>query len=130
MTADSRVSGEIDTSVDSDGLIVLNVRYSPQLMFQAEAFQLLSSELVNEYNKMIAQDPKSTSSVVVINASAAGSPLDKALFELYKEVEARSGQIIVVGYPADYTVGLNALGLPTLPGFSLANSRDEALSRL
>ena len=74
---------------------------------------------------------KTNSCVVKIDSEVAGSPVVRALFELWREVvEKRGGQVICVGYPEDYLYSLTSLGLPALNGFSLASTEEEAVERL
>jgi len=99
-------------------------------MLQRGAARQLFDELVGEYNDLLEKGAKTRSPVVIIEASTAGSPLVRALFDLYKTVEAGGGQVIVVGYPSQYIASLTALGLTALPGFFTTNSKQDALTRL
>lgn len=120
------------TATSDRGVVVLQVSYGPELMLAQSASTVLSEELVNTYKQEANQSTAlvTQSCVVVIEAETAGSPLVRALFELYRTVYAGGGQVICVHFPSDYIDSLTTLGLTTLPGFSLAGSKEEAISRL
>ncbi len=119
-------------STIEDKVVILVVRYGPELMLSLTAHETLSAKLVKAYEEESAKDAsvKTNSCIVMIEAETAGSPIVRALFELYKTVYAGSGQVICVGYPQDYIDSLTTLGLTGLAGFSLANTKQEALGRL
>ena len=68
--------------------------------------------------------------VVVIKASTAGSPLIRALLELYKTVTANGGQLRLVDYPLEFRHSLSTLGFRTLPGFAHSATIDKAVEEL
>jgi hypothetical protein len=64
---------------------------------------------------------------VSIKAKTAGSPLVRAIFELYKVVSAEAATLFCASYPENYMESLTTLGLPALPGFKLTKTLEEAL---
>ncbi len=110
---------------------LIEIDYSPAQMFQPKTSALLSEKLVNEYRTLREahdeEEPKFC--ILWIKATTAGSPLVRAIFELYKVLHADSATLICACYPVAYMESLTSLGLPTLPGFILATSVEEALSR-
>ena len=120
------------TTALEQGVVVLTVSYGPELMLTNTASKKLSEELVGAYQKETGKNGSANtgSCVVIIEAQTAGSPLVRALFELYKTVSADGGQVICIGFPSDYIDSLTTLGLTALPGFTLAGKKEEALSKL
>ena len=115
-----------------DGVVVLSLDYGRELLLREDAPKRLSEELLRRYKELQENEKPATSSAVVeIKAKDAGSPVVRALFELWKEVVGnRGGQVVCVSYPQDYIDSLTTLGLPALPGFSLAATVSDALRRL
>ena len=70
------------------------------------------------------------SCVIVLNAKAAGSPLLKALYNLYQHVFQQGGQVKVVGFPPDFIALLNSTGLTSFRGFSLVYDVPTALRQI
>lgn len=101
MASKALVAGEIDTTQETEGIMVLTVTFGPELMLARGTSQRLGSELVDQYNALSENSSKTRSCVIDIQATTGGSPLDRALFDLYRIVEAEGGQVIVSGYPAD-----------------------------
>ena len=125
MQGELEVIGEVE-----QGVIILTIRYGPELVFARGAVENMRDSLVDRYSQML-QDPDlkdERSCVVVIDADTAGSPLVRALFELYKVVTRANGKLVVGCYPEHYIESLSALLLPALGGFSLAASRTDALN--
>ena len=120
-----QVTGRIE-----QGVIVLTVNYVAGLMFQDNAYSLLSQRLVQEYDTRLKDNPRTRSCVIVIRATTAGSPMVSALFELWEKVTNLGGQVICVGYPTAYIDSLTTVGLLDLHGFSQAGSEREAVSHL
>jgi len=125
MTDQLTVNAELE-----EGAVVLTVDYGPEQMFQQEGSKALSEEFLKKYNEATQSDGSSRSSIVVVEADTAGSPLLKALFDLYKKVTAERKQLICVGYPRAYIRSLTTLGLLSLSGFKLAESKKAALEIL
>ena len=126
--ADSlQVTGEV-----KNGVVVLSLDYGRELLLREDAPARLSEELTRRYQELLDRHkPRTVSAVVEIKAKDAGSPVVRALFELWKKVVGgQSGQVVCVNYPQDYIDSLTALGLPALPGFSLAATVDDALRRV
>ena len=125
----------IEVQVDKDilkekGVILLTISYDEELLFQADTSGLLSSKLIEEYQKNLKASTNN-SCIVKIDSEVAGSPIVRALFGLWKEVVKTTGnQVICVGYPEDYLYSLTSLGLPTQKGFSLASTEKEAVEKL
>lgn len=112
---------------------VLTVDYGADQMFLPQSSQTLSEKLLALYRQEVSDQPDKPAlkgCIIVINADSAGSPLVRALFELYKVVNADGGQLFCVSYPDDYIDSLTSLGLTVLPGFHLAASKAEALKKL
>ncbi len=113
------------------GVPVITVGYGPEQMLKDGAAIELSTRMKEAFEKLAGQKQAQTGScVVVITAETAGSPLVRALYELYKLVFAKGGQVICVGYPAEYIDSLITIGLPALDGFSLASEEDQAVVTL
>ena len=119
------------------GIILLTVRYGEEFLFTADAHNQLSSELTQSYREILEKEKgktKTNSCIIKIQSANAGSFLVRAIFDLWKEVttqkNGQGGQVICVDYPSDYIDSLTSLGLPTLPGFSLAATEDEAIQKL
>ena len=68
--------------------------------------------------------------VVDIEAEIAGSPLVRALVDLYLVVDSRRCKVLVSNYPDDYIVSLTEVGITNLPGFRMYRTKKEALSDL
>ena len=122
---------EVTGSV-KDGVVVLALDYGRELLLREDAPKRLSEELMRRYKELQDKEKPATSSTVVeIKAKDAGSPVVRALFELWKEVVGnRGGQVVCASYPQDYIDSLTTLGLPALPGFSLAATVSDALRRV
>jgi hypothetical protein len=127
MADELQVQGKVEQRV-----ILLTIRYGQELLLKTEAHERLSKELTECYRKIREQErPETSSCIVEIQAEVAGSPVVRALFELWKEVVAKEGgQVVCVNYPHDYIDSLTSLGLPSLPGFNLAETKAEAIQQL
>jgi len=125
---------QVEGSITKEGVILLVVKYGQELLLKEGAPERLSKALTGRYREMLGKDGgkvRTMSCVVEIQSEIAGSPLVRALFELWKEVVGKeSGQVICVNYPPDYIDSLTSLGLPSLAGFSLAVTREEAIQSL
>lgn len=115
-------------SIDKFSIPVVEVSFEPDLMFQKGARQTLAEELTGAYKAL--KEEKGPECVVVIQASTAGSPLIRALLELYKTVTANGGQLRLVDYPLEFRDSLAALGFRSLPGFAHAATIDKAVEEL
>jgi len=111
---------------DSDGIPVLEIDYDDNQMFRPRIAPLLAEKLVSEYRRLSTQGPAPVC-VLHIRAKVAGSPLVRAVFELYKVVSADSGTLFCANYPVNFMESLTSLGLTALPGFRLTASTEEAL---
>ena len=109
-----------------DGIPILELDYGPNTMFRAQVADLLAEKLVSEYRA--GRPSHSVVCVLNIKANTAGSPLVRAIFELYNVVSADSGTLYCSGYPSNYMESLTSLGLPALPGFKLTKTLDEAVA--
>ncbi len=113
------------------GVPVITVGYGPEQMLKIDVAKDLSTRMIETYDELTGQRGIETGScVVVITAETAGSPLVRALFELYKLVFAKGGQVICVGFPADYIQALITIGMPALEGFSLGSDEEQAVAAL
>ncbi len=108
---------------------VVELSFDPDLMFQKGARQTLSKELTGVYNGL-KEDKGNPGCVVVIKASTAGSPVIRALLELYKTVTANGGQLRLVDYPREFRDSLSTLGFRTLPGFDHSETIEKAVEEL
>lgn len=127
MPEDLQVNGALEL-----GVIVLTIRYGKDLLLQDKARTQLSEEIVAAYRKSrdsAGNEAKTSSCIVMIESEVAGSPLVRALYELWQEVTIKgAGQVVCVDYPDDYIDTLTSLGLPSLAGFTLAHSKEQAIS--
>jgi hypothetical protein len=120
------------TSADVEqGVVVLSVRYDRELLTRRDAGRRLADDLVERYRDASTAGSTSAHCVVLLDAPVVGSPLARALFELWKVVaEQRGGQLVCVGYPPAYIDTLSTLGILDLPRFSQAPSRADALKKV
>ena len=98
-------------------------------MFQKGARKTLAEELTGAYRDLKKAKGK-PECVVVIKASTAGSPIIRALLELYKTVTANSGQLRLVDYPLEFRDSLSTLGFRSLPGFAHSATTKDAVKEL
>jgi hypothetical protein len=120
-----KVEGRVDQDVT-----ILTVDFDAEFFFEKGAGDQLSKELTACYQswKGKAETP---SCVVEIKSEIAGTPLIRALFELWKVVaEGEGGQVLCVDYPPDYIDSLTSLGLLALEGFSTARTKEVAIKKL
>jgi len=111
-----------------DGVVVLNVTYDDEEMLRPTAGEELRAAMLEKYDDLAKQRPDC---VVVLDTDQVGSPLVGALFELYKRIISRRGELRVAGYPPDYMELLNALGVTRLRGFHLSSGGEAgALAEL
>ena len=115
-------------SIDRFPIPVVEVSFEPDLMFQKGARHTLAEELTGAYRAL--KEKKGPACVVVIKASTAGSPIIRALLELYKTVTANGGQLRLVDYPLEFRDSLATLGFRSLPGFAHAATIDKAVEEL
>ena len=108
---------------------VVELSFDPELMFQKGARQTLAQELTGAY-KELKKDKGKPGCVVVIKATTAGSPLIRALLELYKTVTANKGELRLVNYPREFRDSLATLGFRSLPGFDHAATIEEAVEEV
>ena len=116
-------------SIDKFPIPVVELSFEPDLMFQKGARQTLSQELTGVYNGL-QKDKGHPGCVVIIKATTAGSPLIRALLELYKTVTANNGELRLVDYPQEFRHSLSTLGFRTLPGFAHSATIDKAVEEL
>ena len=108
---------------------VVEVSFEPELMFLKGARQSLAEQLTDVY-KARKEATGKPGCVVVIKASTAGSPLIRALLELYKTVTANDGQLRLVDYPREFRDSLSTLGFRSLPGFAHSATSNDAVRDL
>lgn len=124
---------QVDSTVE-DGVMVLSVTLGKELLFSTGAGSRLSDDLLTHYRDTLEKDGKALSTkscIVDIQSEVAGSPLVRALYNLWEEVfRNQAGQVICVNYPDEYIDSLTSLGLPSLPGFSLDVNKTQAIKRL
>ncbi len=109
-----------------DGIPVLEIDYDDNQMFRPRIAPLLAEKLVERYRSLPTQEPPPVC-IVHIKAKVAGSPLVRAVFELYKVLSADSGTLFCASYPVNFMESLTSLGLTALPGFKLAATLEEAM---
>jgi len=125
------MASQIDVRSTIDrGIPVLTIRYGAGEMFRPESAKELTTQMVKGYEDRLKEEPENRSCIAVIESETAGSPLDRALFELYKRVVSEKQQLLCVNYPADYIHSLTSLGLPNLKGFGLKSSKEAAIKEL
>ena len=108
-----------------EGAVEISVSY-PDFAILDEGFdEPFRQQLVQKYEESARKQPDQDC-ILTISASVAGSQVVRGIYELYKVVRARSGNLICAKYPADYVRALTDLGLPSLPGFELCGSIEEA----
>jgi hypothetical protein len=123
------------TPSEAKGILVLTVTYGPELMFQEATYEHLSARLSHAYDEGIKDGfrngkVKTRSCIVSIEATTAGSPLVRALFDLWEKVTAAGGQVVCAKFPVSYIEVISSLGLPALTGFSMANTVEDGVKRL
>ena len=129
----ARNSYKVDESVDQ-GVILLILTFNPEFLLEKGAGDRLGTELAAHYRRLLSENQQgqvtTPSCIVQFEPEIAGSTIVRALFELWKEVNRNKGQLVIFGYPNDFIPSLTSLGLPSLSGFTLANSKQDAFSRL
>lgn len=86
-------------------------------------------QLLETYEAFAKKESK-RDCILSLEATVAGSPVDKAIFKLYQVVNAKSGILICANYPPNYVRGLTDLGLPSLRGFELCSTTEEAREKM
>ena len=87
-----------------NGLIILAIRFTPEFLLEEDAGPRLGTELVNRYRQIRGDRERrilSASCIVEIQPEIAGSTIDRALYDLWKEVTRNKGELVVVDYPED-----------------------------
>jgi hypothetical protein len=107
---------------------LIEVNYAANQMFLSKTSQLLAEKLVGEYKTLTDQRETPRACILWIKAKTAGSPLVRAIFELYKVLHAEEATLYCAEYPENYMESLTSLGLPALPGFKLTETVEKALS--
>jgi len=122
--------GSIDVkSQVEDSVLILILSYNSDVLAGRESSQELADRLLETYGARNTKEVGS-SCVIEIRSPVASSSLIRALFDLWKSVTASSGELRIVGYPKDYTDSLTSLGITSLKGFVLSQSREAALKSL
>ena len=105
------------------------VDYTASQMFLPKTGELLAEKLVEKYRTLVEQrDGAPHACVLRVKARTAGSPLVRAIFELYKVLHADAATLYCAEYPENYMESLTSLGLPALPGFTLTETVERALA--
>jgi hypothetical protein len=118
----------VEGRVDPGHGVVLTVDYGPEAMLENSG-TTISRQLLDNYNSRL-HDAQTRSCAVIINAKTAGTPLVRALFEMYKTVMQGGGMVVVASYPKEDIDSLAMLGLLDLDGFELAADEQDALKKL
>ncbi len=124
MTEDITVNATV-----SAGSVEIEASYPEFAIIDAGFDEPFRKQLVEKY-EAIAGTQTNRDCILSITARVAGSQVVKGIFELYKVVRARSGILICANYPPDYVRALTDLGLPSLPGFELCGSVEEARDKM
>ncbi|HEX3681643.1 MAG TPA: hypothetical protein VHU83_03805 [Bryobacteraceae bacterium] len=119
------VNGELE-----NGRVLLTVTYGPDQMAQSGPASRLRREMIAAYDKAAGADTEVRDCIVLMQAQAAGSPFVRGLFDLWEHVRTRKGRLICANYPPEYIDSLLTVGLQELEGFSLATSKEDAVSQL
>jgi hypothetical protein len=119
---------KIEASVRA-GSVELEASYPEYAIIDAGFDEPFRQQLVEKYESL-AQTQTNRDCILSITAKVAGSQVVKGIFELYKVVHARSGILICANYPPEYIRALSDLGLPSLPGFELCSSLEEARTKM
>jgi hypothetical protein len=117
-----------DITIDATvfkGSVEIKASYPEFAIIDAGFDEPFRKQLVEKY-EALAETQTNRDCILSITAKVAGSQVVKGIFELYKVVRARSGILICANYPPDYVRALTDLGLPSLPGFELCGSVEEA----
>ena len=126
-------SYQVDETVEQ-GVILLILTFNPEFLLEKGAGERLGTELAEHYLRLFNGNQQAQvttpSCIVQFEPEIAGSTIVRALFELWKEVNRNKGQLVIFGYPYDFIPSLTSLGLPSLSGFTLANSKQDAFSKL
>jgi hypothetical protein len=112
-----------------EGAVEINASYPESAMIDAGFDEPLGQRLIERYEEL-GQKQSNRDCILTLKAKVAGSPVIKAIYELWKVVRAHSGTLICANYPPDYVRALTDLGLPSLPGFELCSSTEEARKML
>ena len=112
-----------------EGAVEIDASYPEFAIIDAGFDEPFRKQLVESY-EALAQTQSNRDCILSITAKVAGGQVVKGIFELYKVVRARSGILICANYPPDYVRALTDLGLPSLPGFELCSSIDEARAKM
>ena len=121
MSNNQEVTGQIEGNA-----IVLTVTYGPKQMIDPDAPNELAKLLTQKYDSL-ESGSKAKDCVVVINADIAGSPIVRALIELYILVFSKRGQVLLAEYPDAYFESLTSAALPDQPGFRTFLTKEDAL---
>ena len=112
-----------------DGVPLIEVDYAASQMFLPKTSELLAEKLVARYKELTEQQEAAPRACILwIRAKTAGSPLVRAIFELYKVLHADAATLFCAAYPENYMESLTSLGLPALPGFKLTETVEKALA--
>lgn len=118
-------------ALEATDLVWLELSYETQFLLQPNAGNEIGDLLRAQYIRTLEEKkPQRTDCVLQLKAKTAGSSMVRALFVLYTEVQAKSGRLVVLGYPKNNMLSLTTLGLDRLPGFLLAPTVDSARTKL
>jgi hypothetical protein len=112
-----------------EGAVEITASYPEFAIIDAGFDEPFRQRLVESYEKL-AQTQASRDCILTLNVKVAGSPVVKAIYELWKAVRARLGVLVLANYPPDYVRALTDLGLPSLPGFELCSNTNEAREKM
>lgn len=119
---------QVDASVQNN-CVEIAASYPTYLLIEAGFDEPFRKQLVEKYEDYATRH-KCRDCILSINAEVAGSQVVKGIFELYRIVRSRSGNLICANYPPLYVRALTDLGLPSLPGFELCSSLEESRTRI
>ncbi len=118
------VEGKMNGSV-----VVLTLKYDEGALNNQAERENLPSKVRKKYLEMVGTRTTPASCVLVIDASEAGTPLNRAIFDLRQEVQKHKGKLFCAQYPKAYWQGLIASQLLRLPDLSFEADEQAALSK-
>jgi len=122
-------SREYGIVAEDDGLKYVKLQYSVNDLATVHVNNLMGQGLKTCFQEITSQS-QTKSCVVQIDAVVVGTPVIRALLELYQLIRANGGCLICVGYPPRYISMLNTLGVQRLSHFRLASDLAAAKAQI
>lgn len=117
----------IKTSVFGNA-VEIDANYPLSAMANAAFDEPFKKKLIEAYNENM--NSSANNCIIEIQVVVGGSQVVRGLYELYRVVHANGGRLICSNYPTDYVWSMAALGLPSLDGFTLCDSKESARALL